>query len=59
MALPIWAIFMQKLYDDPELGYSKGDFEPPLKELSVEIDCDKYNTESGVFEEVEDDIIEF
>lgn len=43
MALPIWALYMQKVYDDPELEYTKGDFEPPLKELSVEIDCDKFD----------------
>jgi penicillin-binding protein 1A len=43
MALPIWAIYMQKVYDDPELGFGKGDFEKPLKGLSVEVDCDKYD----------------
>jgi penicillin-binding protein 1A len=42
MALPIWAIYMQKVYDDPELNISKGDFEKPSKPLSVEIDCEKF-----------------
>jgi penicillin-binding protein 1A len=43
MALPIWALYMQKVYNDPSLNYSKGDFEKPLKGLSVEVDCDKYD----------------
>ena len=46
MALPIWAIYMKKVYDDPSLDYSKGDFEPPLKGLSVEVDCDKFDRAS-------------
>ena len=46
MALPIWAIYMKKVYEDPSLDYSKGDFEPPLKGLSVEVDCDKYDKAS-------------
>ncbi len=58
MSLPIWALYMEKVYADPSLNYSKGDFERPLKELSVELDCNKYGEESE--EEVEDiDIIEF
>ncbi len=43
MALPVWAIYMQKVYDDPELNFGKGDFEKPLKGLSVEVDCDKFD----------------
>ena len=43
MALPIWALFMRKVYDDPTLMISKGDFEKPLQPLSIEIDCDKFN----------------
>ena len=59
MALPIWAIYMQKVYDDPGLGYTKGDFERPLKDLSIELDCDKYKSggENPVEEDI--DIIEF
>lgn len=58
MALPIWALYMKKVYADPELAYTMGDFEPPLKELSVEIDCDKYDEDGEPIEE-ESDIIEF
>jgi penicillin-binding protein 1A len=42
MALPIWAIYMKKVYSDASLNISKGDFEAPLEPLSVEIECDKY-----------------
>ena len=43
MALPIWALYMKKLYDDPTIKLSKKDFEKPDKPLSVEINCDKYD----------------
>jgi penicillin-binding protein 1A len=58
MALPIWALYMQKVYDDPNLNYSKGDFEKPLKELSLELDCDQYDSDENPVEE-DIDIIEF
>ncbi|MBP6979244.1 MAG: transglycosylase domain-containing protein [Lentimicrobiaceae bacterium] len=38
-ALPIWAIYMKKIYNDPNLHLSTGDFEKPLKPLSVDLDC--------------------
>jgi len=43
MALPIWALYMKKVYADSSLDISKDDFEAPLTPLSVEIDCDKYD----------------
>jgi penicillin-binding protein 1A len=42
MALPIWALYMKKVYADPDLKISKRDFDPPSKPLNVEFDCDKY-----------------
>lgn len=45
MALPIWALYMQKVYADPDLNISKGDFEKPLQPLSYEFDCEKFETE--------------
>lgn len=42
MALPIWALYMKRIYADPTLGVSQGDFERPATPLSVEIDCRKY-----------------
>lgn len=43
MALPIWALYMQKVYNDPALNVSQGDFEKPLADVSIEFDCDKYD----------------
>jgi len=42
MALPIWALYMQKVYADDKIKISKGDFKKPAG-LDVELDCDKYN----------------
>ncbi|MFN8154596.1 MAG: PBP1A family penicillin-binding protein [Bacteroidia bacterium] len=42
VALPIWGLYMKKVYADPTLNYSKGAFEPPEKPLGVELDCSKY-----------------
>jgi penicillin-binding protein 1A len=58
MALPIWALYMKKIYADSTINLSIEDFEPPLKALSVEIDCDKYDL-SGVSLDVDDDDDEF
>ncbi|MCK5168975.1 MAG: transglycosylase domain-containing protein, partial [Bacteroidales bacterium] len=41
MALPIWALYMQKVYADTTLNINMGDFEPPIHGLNVEVDCDK------------------
>jgi penicillin-binding protein 1A len=42
MALPVWAIYMKKIYADSTINLSMEDFEPPLEPLSVEIDCEVY-----------------
>jgi len=41
-AMPIWALYMQKVYGDKNLNISQGDFETPKDPLSVVLDCDKY-----------------
>ncbi|WP_121666009.1 penicillin-binding protein 1A [Mesonia aquimarina] len=46
MALPIWGIYMKKLYEDEELNVSKEDFERP-EELSIQVDCDGVNPTEG------------
>lgn len=46
MALPIWALFMRKVYDDPELGITQDPFPLPSNPLKVEINCDLYNSPS-------------
>jgi penicillin-binding protein 1A len=42
MALPIWALYMQRVYADTSLHITRGPFSKPVKPLTVEIDCDKY-----------------
>ena len=39
MALPIWALYMQHVYDDLSLRISKRDFDYPSKPISVDLDC--------------------
>jgi penicillin-binding protein 1A len=41
-ALPVWGLFMKKVFSDPTLQYSKGEFEKPEKPIGVELDCSKY-----------------
>ncbi len=48
-ARPIWVKFMEKVYADKNLGYTKGPFPRPERPLSIEIDCDLYETESQRF----------
>ncbi|MDG1902327.1 MAG: transglycosylase domain-containing protein [Bacteroidales bacterium] len=45
MALPIWAIYMKKVYSDPSLGVSQGEFDTPLRDVMIEFDCEKYDRE--------------
>ena len=43
MALPIWASFMRKVYDDPSLPYSEADvFEKPA-DWNETFDCPDYD----------------
>jgi penicillin-binding protein 1A len=42
LALPVWALYMQKIYADTTLNISQGDFEPPLHGIKVETDCEKF-----------------
>jgi penicillin-binding protein 1A len=43
MALPIYALFMQKVYKDPKLGYDRSlKFDRPVKDLTIELDCSRY-----------------
>ncbi|MOA16731.1 hypothetical protein D3C78_1369600 [compost metagenome] len=41
MALPVWALFMKRVYADPTLKISKGNFEKPA-DLTIELDCSVY-----------------
>ncbi|MBO4741750.1 MAG: hypothetical protein J5605_08965 [Bacteroidales bacterium] len=43
-ALPIWGIYMKKIYDNPNINLYKGNFDRPAH-LNVEMDCSKYQQE--------------
>jgi penicillin-binding protein 1A len=46
-ALPIFALFMQKVYANPELGIKKNvDFDPPKAPLTITIDCSAYDQQA-------------
>lgn len=49
-ALPIWALYMQKVYADKKLGYEQRPFDVP-EHVGTELDCNAYNKErkSGKF----------
>lgn len=55
MALPIWALYMKKNYDNEELNVSKEEFEAP-EELSINIDCTKQQDEEEDLIDTEDDL---
>jgi penicillin-binding protein 1A len=46
MALPIWALFMQRVYADGSINISQGDFEPPLNPIPFETNCDNIQRDS-------------
>lgn len=47
MAMPIWAIFMNYLYNDTKTGIKKERFPMPSSPLSVEINCKKFKEEDN------------
>ena len=48
-ALPIWAIYMKKVYADKSLGVSQGDFtRPNIPGLDLNLDCDRYENDEAV-----------
>ena len=50
-ALPIWGTYMQKVYADPTLDISRGDFpKPAASDVDLNFDCDKYD-DGDVFED--------
>jgi penicillin-binding protein 1A len=43
-ALPIFALYMKRVYANPELGIKKNvDFEPPKAPLTITLDCSAYD----------------
>ncbi|RMB59097.1 penicillin-binding protein [Dokdonia sinensis] len=57
MALPIWGMYMRDVYKDKDLEISDDAFEKP-DNLTIEIDCDKYNSE-GVSDELPEELEDF
>lgn len=55
MALPIWGIFMKKVYADDELDVSSGAFPRP-DNLSIEINCSNYGKEDSEFQSIPDEL---
>jgi hypothetical protein len=46
MALPVFGLFMRKLYNDPQFGIMESDeFERPSN-FNIETDCDKAEREN-------------
>ena len=41
-ALPLYGLFMQKVYKDKSIGINTGPFPRPTAPLSIEIDCSRY-----------------
>jgi membrane carboxypeptidase/penicillin-binding protein len=41
-ALPVFAIYMKKVYADSKLKYTKGDFEAPQGGISIALNCEAY-----------------
>ena len=46
-ALPIFALYMQKVYADPKLKYTKGDFPLPKGGIATTIDCGAYTQQQA------------
>jgi len=49
MALPTWAIYMNKVYADPELQYQGAEFEKPKVEILIETNCGEYREDQEEF----------
>lgn len=54
-ALPIWALYMQRVYADPTLNISKGDFpKPTAPDVDLDFDCDKYEIDYDAVEYIDE-----
>lgn len=54
MALPIWALYMQKVYADKSLGVTQGDFEKS-RGVNVNLDCDDDSNTNELIESENED----
>ncbi len=46
MALPIWALYMKKVYADKSIGLTQGDFEKP-RGVNINLDCDQISNDNN------------
>lgn len=54
-ALPIWALYMQRVYADPTLRISQGDFtKPSATDVDLNFDCDKYEIDYDAVEYIDE-----
>ncbi len=45
-ALPIWGLYMQRVYKDSTIKISRGGFERPRGEFKIELDCKKFDADN-------------
>lgn len=55
-ALPVYALFLQKVYADKSLQYTQGDFELPKAGLQMTLDCNQYHNQFYQGEEQEETV---
>ncbi|AKQ47235.1 transglycosylase [Rufibacter radiotolerans] len=55
LAMPIYALFMKKVYADKSLNVSKAPFPKPSQPLSMQINCGSYNNGPAVADSVKQD----
>ncbi|MCD4792011.1 MAG: transglycosylase domain-containing protein [Bacteroidales bacterium] len=54
MALPIWALYMQKVYQNEKLGISKEPFKKPVLYDGVILDCNEYRQINNIDDPFDD-----
>ena len=54
MALPIWALYMRKCYQDKDLNVSKDAFPKP-EGLTIEVDCEEFKKSITPEENIDDE----
>jgi penicillin-binding protein 1A len=55
LSLPIWALYMKKVYADEDINMSLRGFTPPESGVSIELDCDKFKTEKIIESAIEEE----
>lgn len=55
-ALPVFALYMKKVYADPKLSYTQSSFEPPPGGMTITTDCNAYSTADSVSRAAESNI---